>query len=94
MTGCTMLTSDRYIVVGEIRNGVFRVAQLHKGLIVPCRWNMRNRRLESVALNGPAGPVCMHSLTDKIREWCAKNDARPMTEEQAELELMKQAVRG
>ena len=70
-TTSSILTSDRYIAIksatGLAYNKTLRI--LTRGdegtEIVPCKWNDRSNRLESLAAGGPSVPA-MYSPTPKL----------------------------
>ena len=70
-TTSSILTSDRYIAIksatGLTYNKTLRV--LTRGdngtEIVPCKWNDRSKRLESLAAGGPSVPA-MYAPTPKL----------------------------
>ena len=71
----TILTSDRYIAIkgatGLTFNKTLRILTRDTNgseVIVPCRWNQTNKRLESVALNeGPKQPF-MYEASNRLKQ--------------------------
>lgn len=70
-TTTSILTSDRYIAIksaaGLAYNKTLRVlTRGNNGTeIVPCKWNDRSKRLESLATEGPSVPA-MYAPTPKL----------------------------
>jgi hypothetical protein len=88
----SILTSDRYIAIksahGLTFNKTLRILQ-KGGTIIPARWNEKNERLESVAINQPSVPIFMYSKSRKIEaklvsaginfEWLNLDQAESLT---------------
>lgn len=88
----SILTSDRYIAIksatGLTFNKTLRILT-KGGTIIPARWNDKNERLESVAIDQPAAPVFMYEKSRKIEakliaagisfEWLTEDQAKALT---------------
>jgi len=68
----TILTSDRYIAIksahGLTFNKTLRILCKVAGVetVIPARWNEKNKRLESVAIDNPSAPVMMYQVSHKL----------------------------
>ena len=88
----SILTSDRYIAIksayGLTFNKTLRILT-KGGTIIPARWNEKNERLESVAIDQPQASVPMYEKSRKIEaklvaaginfEWLNEDQAKALT---------------
>lgn len=87
-----ILTSDRYIAIksahGLTFNKTLRILT-KGGNVIPARWNAKNERLESVAINEPSVAVSMYEKSRNIEaklvaaginfEWLDEDQAKALT---------------